>query len=275
MEVVPVTRAYLESLTTGDLIRMADTWGIDIPPDLDRVFIIEELLEITAPDDADAEDLPDSGSAAAPSDETVTSDTAVTGVNAFPVLKTKTADSVLDESVPLPKQYNISFIEVMIRDPLWAFVFWEIKATDKELFEKALDFDGYYLKVSPSVTLKENATDGTFTVPVKPEDTAWYLGLAPAAGNGKGRPDESQNAQKLYKVELCAGRRGEETVLAVSSPFKLPLLYELPVGPGKQDLAGFQENALLRLSGYEDFHILHNNERLFRIKRGASAGSYE
>ena len=37
----PVTRAYLESLTTSDLIKMADNSGIDIPSELDRIFIIE------------------------------------------------------------------------------------------------------------------------------------------------------------------------------------------------------------------------------------------
>jgi len=276
MEAIPGTRAYLESLTTSELIKMADNWGIDIPPDLDRIFIIEELLEISSEDATEAAE-----TAAVSSNESV-----VPG-------ESRITDS--DESAPLPRQYNITFIEVMIRDPLWAFVFWEIKAADKEQFEKAQDFDGYYLRVVPfdksagilpDSFKRANEADGIFTVPVKPDDTSWYLGLGsvvedarlrtvssafgPSKGDGRGAPDQRQ-----YKVELCVGRKGDETVLAVSKPFRLPPLHELPGGPGKQEQNKVRENPLIHLSGFEDFTILRSNERLFRAKGGVSVTSYE
>ena len=255
MEAVPLTRAYLESLTTGNLIKMADTMGIDIPPDLDRIFVIEELLEISSADGA-AEDAPD-----------VSPD--LSGESSAAPKVPPEADG---ESV-LPRQYNITFIEVMIRDPLWAFVFWEIKAQDKDQFEKAFDFEGYYLKVSPwgapaDLGRPMTEAEGVFTVPVTSTDTAWYLGLSPALDYP---PDQTQNNQKQYKVELCVGIKGEETILAVSSPFNLPLLHELPAGA--ESCA--EGNPLGRLSGCRDFQILRNNERTFRAKRGASAGSNE
>ena len=227
-----ITRANLESLTTSDLIRMADNFGIEIPPDLDRIFIIEELLEITSPDEYKNDDSADSD----------------------------LMDLVLVESAPLPKQYNISFIEVMIRDPLWAFVFWEINAQEKEQFENDPDFDGYFLKISP---LQRNAK-GVFTVPVKPEDNAWYLGLNAAAADG---PAE----QNQYKVELCAASGGEETVIVVSNPIGLP---ELPSSLGQQE-TGSSANPLLLLSGCRDLHILRRNERLLRTKKDNTAGFYE
>ena len=245
MDTAPVTQAYLESLTTSDLIKMADNFGVEIPPDLDRIFIIEELLELSSQEQLDADEFSLSGD---PDDDEADA------------AKTDMADSKLIEPVPLPVQYNITFIEVMIRDPLWAFVFWEIKAQDKDQFEKDRDFDGYYLKVTPEG--KPAASAGVFTVPVSPNDTAWYLGLAPAIENEKSREEQSQ-----YKVELCVRIKGEETVLAVSSSFRLPLLHELPSG-GE---AGPWKNPLVRLSGYEDFHIIRSHERLFRPKRGAPA----
>ena len=238
---VTVSRAYLESLTTDALIKMADNFGIDIPPDLDRVLIISELLEITSADENE------SGNSQ----------------------ETDFQDSVLTESVPLPKHYNITFIEVMIRDPLWAFVFWEIKAQDKEQFEKTSDFDGYYIKVSPwdmRPLGPKTETDNVFSVSVSPNDTAWYLGLTSVAAHGIYSPE-----QIIYKVELCAVVGGNETVLAVSNPIRLP---ELPSGPGEQE-PRFRESPLVRLSGYGDFHILRRNERQLRTKRAASAGSYE
>ena len=184
MDEVPVTRVHLESLTTSDLIRMADNFGIDIPPDLDRIFIIEELLEITSPDGL-AEDSADTSA-----DVSTGSPDADMG------------DSGLVESVPLPKQYNITFIEVIIRDPFWAFVFWEIKTQDKEQLEKAQDFEGYYLKVSPvaqspaapphpGAASPPAQPEGVFTIPVSQDDATRYLGLSPAA---------HANARQKYKV---------------------------------------------------------------------------
>jgi hypothetical protein len=35
-----LSRQLLESLSTGELIKLADDCGIDIPPGLERIFII-------------------------------------------------------------------------------------------------------------------------------------------------------------------------------------------------------------------------------------------
>ena len=40
-----LSRPYLESLTSAQLFELAEQYGIDIPPDLNRRFIIGELLE--------------------------------------------------------------------------------------------------------------------------------------------------------------------------------------------------------------------------------------
>ena len=283
-------RTYLESLTTSDLIRMADNLGIDIPPDLDRIFIIEELLEIASLDDT-IDDVPDL--------QTITAEDPKVKTEGSPSAEQNIVDSGLAESVPLPKHYNITYIEVMIRDPLWAFVFWEIKDQDKDHYEKAQDFEGYYLKVSPCGNKNQKKSlelsnpvaeaEGVFMVPVTPADTAWYLGLSPAgdpklrtvrpevcgsppADQGYTFQAQNQYDEAQYKVELCASLKGNETVIAASSPFKLPCLHELSSGAAARCA---EENPLVRLSGYGDFHILRNNERLFRIKKGSAAGSYE
>ena len=233
MEDIPVSRTYLESLTTDELMNIADKLEVDIPLGLDRIFIIEELLDNVCEDDEESsapeKDLEDSG---------------------------------LIESVPLPKQYNISFIEVMVRDPLWAFVFWEIKTQDKEQFEKSPDFSGYYLKVSPIEKSARRAeeNDRIFKIPVTPTDTSWYVGFTPTGPDGISPMPECQ-----YRVELCVVMKGEETVLASSNPFKLPGLSELPAGTATQEV---YQKPLGLLSGNKDFHILRNGDRLFRVKRG-------
>ncbi|MDR0496312.1 MAG: DUF4912 domain-containing protein [Treponema sp.] len=244
MEDIPLTRAYLESLATGDLIKLADDLGIDLPDNSDRGLIIEELLETASHDDGSSSHEPGSVSAEIPNQRSANQAQEIT-------------DSVIVESAPLPRHYNISYIEVMIRDPFWAFVFWEIKASDIEQLEKAQDFNGYFLKVSSLE--KANTppqTDGIFTVPVKAEDTAWYLGLSSIEG-------EERAEQCQYKVELCASLGGVETVLVVSNPIKLPGQPVFPVDASRN--AG--ENQLARLSGFGDFHIPRRNERPLRTKK--------
>jgi hypothetical protein len=235
-----VTRSYLERFSTDELMRMADRSGLDIPPGLDRIFLIEELLDLAAEDREDEEPL-----------------------EAAPV----TAD--VPKSVALPGQYSITFIEAMIRDPLWVFVFWEIKGADREVFENAPDFGGYYLKVSPwgraepavreRVSPETAEKEGVFIVPIGAEDTAWYLGFP-----SEDRSSEAGNRNRQCKVELCAGQGGEEVLLAASKPFRLPELLGFP--RQNRDPGGYN-NPLIRLSGAGDFHILRNGDRQSRDKK--------
>jgi hypothetical protein len=235
-----LTRASLESLTTSELVKQADLYGLDIPPDLNRLFIIEELLEF----------------AKIGGDED----------HQYPLEGALVMESGFREPVPLPKQYNITFIKVMIRDPLWAFVFWEVKGFDKEVFEKAPDFGGYYLKVSPwegGGSGNNHTGEEVFVVPVETGDSARYLGFS---------PEEEAEADKenRQKVELCAKRSAGEIVLAVSNPFRLPSLPRLPAGRGQEENCPNYKNSLVRLSGCSDFHILRNPDRLHRSKKNGN-----
>ena len=203
--------------------KIADRYGIDIPPGLERIFIIEELLDMAR------EEEPEEGG-----------ERPVCAVD-------------FSETAELPKQYNITFLEVMIRDPLWAFVFWEVKGHDKEIHEGAPDFGGYCLRVIPLERSLGNKKEKPFTVFVGINDRAWYLGFPPAEGH--------------YQVDLCVLRGEEEIVLAVSRPFMLPRLLSRPDakdGDGFLMVAGVYRNPLARLSGAGDFPVIRNADRLSR-----------
>jgi hypothetical protein len=218
----PLLRPRLESLSTGELIELADNYGIDIPSGLERIFIIEELLECAnAEEQEEKEEIEINPS--------------------------------YSESVLLPKQYNISFIEVIIRDPLWAFVFWEIKGQDRELYENAEDFNGYYLRVIP---LNEGETESksrenSFTVSIGANDSARYLGFAEHSSLESGR----------YVIKLGALRGDSELQIASSAPFHLPGLIE------NEKIAEMSRRPLIRLSGVENLSITRDTVRQSRIKR--------
>ncbi|MDR2758066.1 MAG: DUF4912 domain-containing protein [Spirochaetaceae bacterium] len=216
-----LTRSYLESLTTAELVKLADNYGVDIPPGTERVFIVEELL------DPEGEDTDDSGRE-----------------SEIPL-----RDMDLPEPAPVPKQYNITYIDVLLRDPLWVYTFWEIKNYDKNLHEGAGDFEGYHLKIVPQTDKKRPnfSPDDSFCIPVGIGDSAWYIGFPPTGGR--------------FRVEIDVTRGGAEIVLAVSRPFKLPKLLNLPEWTSGKNT----EETLVQLSGIDELRILRNVDRLSRI----------
>jgi len=219
---VPVTRTWLESLSTDELIKLADTYGVDIPPELERIFIIEELLEIT---NAQQEEITDA-------------------IEVNPSYS---------ESVLLPKQYNISFIDVIIRDPLWVFVFWEIKGQDRETHENAGDFKGYILRVIPldNEGKEFQSQEVSFTVSVNKEDNARYLGLT----------EHTEQNSGSYVIKLSVIRGESELPIITSAPFFMPPLIE------NEKINEICSNPLIRLSGAQDVSIIKNTDRQFRHKR--------
>ncbi|MDR2952708.1 MAG: DUF4912 domain-containing protein [Treponema sp.] len=225
-EDVPMSRHLLESLSTGELLELTNVLGIDIPPETERILIIEEILESYFENNNE--------------DEMVSETT-----------------PVFTETVALPKQYNISFVEVKIRDPLLVFVFWEIKGHDKELHEKADNFNGYCLRVIPlndggNWRLASNgfsSNDDTktkgdsFTVAINVNDQARYIGF----------PEHTSKTADSFIIKLCAIRSDKEMQIAVSQPFNLPRLAEF------EKLCGM--NPLIELSGARDFLTIKSTDR--------------
>jgi hypothetical protein len=226
-----LTKTYLDSLSTDELVKMAEGFGIDIPPGLERVFIIEELLDAAREEKEPEEE------------------------------EAPVCPKEFSETAELPKQYNITFLEVMIRDPLWAFVFWEIKSHDKDIHEKAPDFGGYCLRVIPLAEKPAKQKEESFTVSVGTEDGAWYLGFPPAEGQ--------------YQVELCVLRGAEEQVLAVSRPFKLPRLLSRPGlnRDSPETVPDLYRSPLILLSGAGVFPVIRNADRLSRAM--GNEGSFQ
>lgn len=100
-----VDRAHIEALSFSDLVTMADEYGIDVPEDLDRQFLIAELIEV----------LQDAGKV---SDDMVL------------------ASGLSENEIVLPKNYNETQISAVLVNPVWAFVFWNISEADKQMVKK-------------------------------------------------------------------------------------------------------------------------------------------
>lgn len=119
MEQLPLGRAHLESLSTSDLVRLADEHGIDIPEGLNRRFIIGELLELGEENLRAASD----------------SALVIDGEFTIP------ADI-------LPETYNETQITLLMRDPGWVFVYWDFHTTLLTAVTGNHRFESFFLRVN-------------------------------------------------------------------------------------------------------------------------------
>lgn len=223
MEEQRLSRSYLETLSTDDLARLARRLGLELPEDLNRVFILEELLDagLDEEEEEDEEALADG------------------------------AHPNLEE--PLPASYNETFIGVLLRDPVWAYAFWEIRQADREIYEQDPSFSGYALRVAYPTVSKGGTESDPFTIPVSAGDSAWYLCLPGGSG--------------WFRVELLCRRGDREERLAVSSPFKVPRGVPSPdIYDGKGEAP-----PLFTLSGLDELKVLQGGDRESRLPQRCDA----
>ena len=150
MENMTLSRQYLETLTSADLIELADEYGIDIPEGLSRRFVIGELLE--AIDD--------------------------------PHLDNKN-DLAVDESnvqtpVVLPKSYNETQITVILRNPAWAFVYWDLNESEYREAVQTKSFSSFMLRVVYFSSMEDETATEMYDIPVRYEDSDRYILLSQA-----------------------------------------------------------------------------------------------
>ncbi len=146
-----LSRVYLETLPSADLIALADDLGIDIPENLNRRFIIGELLEVAADlagDDGD--DLEDSGQA---------------------------------DSAASPETYNETVVSAVLRNPVWLFVYWDVNKGHILRARTSAGVCSLGLRVSMFSKDSPEAAADSFDVPVSVEDRNRYVLLPSGFGS--------------------------------------------------------------------------------------------
>lgn len=207
------SRQQLEAMSTPQLIALADKYGIDIPSDLDRRFIIGELLEAEEEFDS-AEKTP----------EVKISD------NGEPVPNT------------LPKTYNTTCIDAVIRNPAWLFVFWDISESKISTLRTDSSFENTFLHISFFESAEPEKSDDSFDVKIPLEPSEQYIMI----------PGE----KKFARIDLAASFIGAGIeVLASTRMIEIPQESKkiLEMRPGKK----IDFSPLVQLSGIKK--ILHDN----------------
>ncbi len=149
MEKVFLSRRNLESMSTADLISLSDDYGIDIPESLSRSFIIGELLAV-------ADELDDGSK----KDEPVELSGDVERENTLPV------------------SYNETSVHVLLRNPAWAFVYWDISESELERIEDDFLSDSVFLHVRYFKTFEDEKPVDAFDIHVPLSDRERYILLS-------------------------------------------------------------------------------------------------
>ena len=215
METENINRAYLETLSFSDLSKLADAYGVDVPEDLDRRFLICELLDIVEESKFFNEDM---------------------------VISTGKSS---DDSIVLPHGYNETQISCILRNPVWAFVFWNISNSDNNKLKELHDCT-LMLRVCSLPSAEELTPKESFEIKVTPGSQEQYV-LIPAG-------------EKYIRIELVYISGATRNVLAFSPVMEIPQGSEAlnNIQPGKQ--SDYPE--IIKLSGIEN--ILMNQYKNHR-----------
>jgi uncharacterized protein len=157
-----MTKERLQELSLEALLEIAGNEEISLGSDLSREAVIELILEEEAEEKTDRDK---ANNAAMRVKE-----------KKFEIIKDDEESSLLEYE--LPESYNETKIMLLLRDPQWAFAYWDLKQSDIETIEDLLE---------PVLLLRvyqvDNRDNGgnvktePFEIPVKPSDRRWYINL--------------------------------------------------------------------------------------------------
>ncbi|HET7838107.1 MAG TPA: DUF4912 domain-containing protein [Rectinemataceae bacterium] len=244
-----MTSEKLDSLSLEALYAVADKMGLDLPPGLERLFVVEEISEAIA---EDSEDRRAAHGEAVHVEEKKYSSPELGEIDAD-------LDSSGAEAPVLETRYNETMIHALVRDPSWAFAYWDLSDADQTALFGEDGGSALFLRV-----VELGGEDGRreyFDIPVSSEDHQWYINLP--------RPGVR------FRIDLCV-RPGDSPVarirvLARSNDVESPRQSLEPDRPLSERVI-----RLLELSGIQELNIElardENPQRILPARSGQGEG---
>lgn len=149
--------------------------------------------------------------------------------------------------IELPESYNETRVVLMLRDPSWAFAYWDLKKADLVRFTRSEEFDGLMLRVFSLDHADETVSKARsrFEIPVTLMDNRWYFNL----------PDQ----QTFYRLALVATLSGTEETLAVSNVITVP---RGMIAEEQEMDGGRQMDEILAQTGIQQIDVVTSGKRI-------------
>ena len=182
-----MTKERLQKLSLPSLLRIASNEGIKEAKEIPRDELVELILEAMAEERLEREQ---SNNAAIRIEE-----------KKYDIFQNEELEAQEKRTYCIPDQYPETQIQLLLRDPFWAFAYWELKESEiAELKKKRLR--GLVLRVH-MVTPSD-----AYDIPVKTSDARWYINL----------PESGRD----YYIELVAKLAESEKILCTSNTVQSP-----------------------------------------------------
>lgn len=197
-------RESLQSIALQELVALAREEGYEVDGAADRAALTEFILENLRE--------------RAREKEQENSPSVQVEESKFQITETEAAGSAGPDSFPVADRYNQTRIVFMVRDPHWAFAYWDLE--DKWREKLPVKDQPHYLVLRVRELGDQDSADGEgksfFDIPIQLGDASWYIYL----------PDQDCR----YILELAVVVKGKHTCLARSNPIRTPRDFSL-AGP--------------------------------------------
>ena len=160
-------------------MEIADGLGIDVPDNFKRNALIGEILELANEDRIDEDD----------TDLILNDETSV------------------ESASMLPRPYNLTEVKVVLRNPAWAFIYWNISDSDSASLDNAF-ISQLMLRISSFSNKDDSKPDDFFDLQIKRSDNGQYV-LLPAG-------------IKFLRADLIFDIDGIIDILASSEMIQMP-----------------------------------------------------
>ncbi len=186
-----MTKNRLQSLSMSDLIAVAEQQGILNCREMEKEDLIDSIID--AFEEARLERFEDDNW------------TIQSMCRKFDIFQDE--EISLEAESEISDHFNSSKVEILLVNPLMAFVFWEYGDDAKDLVQKCSRHNHLLLRVHEK-NLSDNSVS-FFDIPVKFEENKWYINLP------------SNGCQ--YYIELICHLASGDKVLATSNKIESPL----------------------------------------------------
>ena len=185
-----MTRESLQSIPLEELLALAREEGYEEGGDQDRAILTEFILENLKE--------------RAREKERENSPPIRVEESKYQIAEPRTRERPGQVICPIADRYNQKKLVFMVRDPHWAFAYWELDSNTLEKLSENAENINLILRVRET----ESVQPESFDIPIQFSDSSWYIYL----------PEQDCS----YVLELGFIDRGRYICLAGSNPIRTP-----------------------------------------------------
>lgn len=234
-------RTELDRLDRDILIKIAERKKLKVPKDAAKEYLIDIIVEECSDIREELDNIEN-----APMQ---------VEKHKYDVIKDEELYNDLEEK-ELPDLSGESFFRLLLRDPFWAFCYWNIGSGIMEELLADDNFSGLFLKVYHYKTEDREASLDSYIIPVDLHDTSYYFSVSQGFS---------------YSISLITQEADKEKVLLTSNTIDVP---SLQIKPKDDDDFNLDSDILISLSAIGHREDLFIGDSPFQASSYSSVDFY-